>query len=271
MSRKREHERALFAAFLEVAPHFAGEPLAEWHQPDDEREFPDIKAVSVSGRKVGVEIGEWLNEQEIQAAKQKERLEGGFLNAVGDQGLNPTQHIRYIWLRPKSRVPQADGQAFREQLLACILECDRRWPNERYWRAGHQLAGDELAPYPLLAKYLNAIKLWPAKNGEKWERNWITFPMRGGFFDRETMLKPLRQLVTEKIGHYSSKRTGFDDLSLLVIYNLAAIYNSPAETLFHSFDDAAAELKQLIAQDRGAFDRVFLYIALQPGRVLQVW
>ena len=42
MSRKREREKALFAAFLEVAPEFAGEPLAEWHQPNDERDFPDI-------------------------------------------------------------------------------------------------------------------------------------------------------------------------------------------------------------------------------------
>ena len=38
-------------------------------------ESPDIKGVSVTGKKVGVEIGEWLNEEEVQAAKQKERVE----------------------------------------------------------------------------------------------------------------------------------------------------------------------------------------------------
>jgi hypothetical protein len=85
------------------------------------------------------------------------------------------------------------------------------------------------------------------------------------------MFKPLREIVAEKVGRYGAKRSGFDDLSLLVIYNRAAIYNSPAETPFHTFDDAAAELKQLIAENRGPFDRVFLYIALEPGRVLQVW
>jgi hypothetical protein len=273
MSTKREHERALFAAFLEVAPEFSGERLADWKQPEDEREFPDIVATSVKDRKIGVEIGEWLNEEEIQAAKQKERLEETFLNAIGDQGQNPTRNIRYIWLRPKSnaRIASADRSGFRDQLFASILECDRRWPSERFWKVGHQLSGEELTPYPMLAKYLNAIKLWPADGGQ-WERNWITFPMRGGFFDRETMLKPLRKLVTEKIGHYSATRTGFDDLSLLVIYNLAAIYNSPVETPFHTFDDAAAELKQVIAENRGPFDRVFIYIALEPGaRVLQVW
>src|SRR5207249_4583699 len=90
-------------------------------------------------------------------------------------------------------------------------------------------------------------------------------------FNQETTLKPLRELVREKTGHYANSRMGFDQLSLLIIYNQASIYNSPAETPLHSFEDAAAELKQLIAGNRGPFDRAFLYIALVPGRVLQVW
>ena len=92
--------------------------------------------------------------------------------------------------------------------------------------------------------------------------------MRGDVFDRETMWKPLREIVAEKIGHYAKSRLGFDDLSLLIVYNQAWIYNSPAETPLHSFDDAAAALRRMIRDNRGAFDRVFLYIALEPGRVL---
>jgi hypothetical protein len=131
---------------------------------------------------------------------------------------------------------------------------------------GHRLAGDELAAYPLLSKYLNGIKLWPA-DGERWAgaENWITFPVRGGSFDRETMLKPLREIVAEKISHYAATRTGFDDLSLLIIYNQAWIYNSPAETPFHNFEDLVAELKGMIGDNRGPFDRVLLYIALEPA------
>jgi hypothetical protein len=271
MSQKREHERALFAAFLEVEPEFAGERLADWRQPDDERDFPDITGRSVTGRKIGVEIGEWLNEEEIQTAKQKERIEEAFLNAIGEQGLNPTKHIRYIWLHPKTKIATSDISSFRDQLFACILECDRRWPNERFWKIGHRLVGDELAPYPLLTKYLDAIKLWPA-NGEQWKENWITFPARVDIFDAETMRKPLRELVATKVGHYAATHTGFDDLSLLVIYNRAAIYNSPADTPLHSYDDAVAELKRAIGSKRGPFDRVYLYIAVKPGeRVFRVF
>ena len=49
MNRKREHEKAIFHAFVETEPEFAGERLVSWEQPEDEREFPDIWAKSVLG------------------------------------------------------------------------------------------------------------------------------------------------------------------------------------------------------------------------------
>lgn len=81
MSQKRDNEKAIFEAFLESEPEFAGERLADWSQPPDERDFPDIIGKSVTGRRVGVEIVEWLNESEIQTAKQRERTEQEFLSA----------------------------------------------------------------------------------------------------------------------------------------------------------------------------------------------
>jgi hypothetical protein len=271
MSEKRDHERALFKAFLEIEPEFCGERLESWAQPEDENDFPDIRGKSVSGKSVGVEIGEWLNEDEIGAAKRKEKTEAAFLEAIGDQGANPTQHVKYVWLYPgpKGRISPADAQAFREQLFGFILECDALWPKEKYWGVGAVFSAKELAAYPMLAKYLSGIKLHPAREEGKWERNWITFPVNAGFFDQETMLGPLRELVREKTGRYG-KKTGFDDLTLLAIYNQACMYNSPAETPLHSYENAVAELRRLFAENRGAFDRVLLYIALVPGRVLKV-
>lgn len=75
----------------------------------------------------------------------------------------------------------------------------------------------------------------------------------------------------EVLSWASSSSFRFDDLSLLVIYNLAAIYNSPAETPFHSFDDVAAELKQFDCTGSWSVRSGVLAYALQPGRVLQVW
>jgi hypothetical protein len=270
VSEKRDHERALFKSFVDLEPEFAGEPLAEWHQSEDEREFPDIVGRSPSGRQIGVELAEWLNEDEIQAAKRSEQIQRAFLDAIGDQGPNPTSHICYVWLHPKKKITKADAEAFRNELFECVLECDRRWPTERFWKTGHRLTGDELARFPTLAKYLDAVKLWPADAGQ-WAENWITFPARVDFFDAETMLEPLREIVTAKIRRYGASGTGFDELALLVIYNRAAIYNSPADTPLHTYEDAANAIARMIANDKGPFTRVLLYIAPTPGaRVVRI-
>jgi hypothetical protein len=276
---KREHERGIFEAFFRTEPAFSGEPLATWWQPDDEKDFPDIEAKTGSGRHIGVELGEWLNEKEMHKAKAKERLENSILEAIGEQGNNTAEHIYYVWLhpKPKARIKPADAPAFRAQLFSCIHDCDARWPQERFWHSpqGHQLVNEELAGYPLLAKYFNVIKLWPKRNSltgeiKQWPDgiDWITFPARGGFFSRDTMLEPLRELISDKISHYAAEGLGFDDLSLLVCYNLAWLYNPPAETPLHSFEDAAAEISRFLDGDFGPFHRIFLFIATEPARVL---
>ena len=278
---KREHERGLFEAFVQAEPRFAGEPLAAWWQPEDEKDFPDIEAKTESGRHIGVELGEWLNEEEMHKAKAKERLEQSILQAIGEQGNNTAEHIHYVWLhpKPKARIKPADVPAFREQLSSCIHDCDARWPHQPFWHSpqGHQLVNDELAAYPLLGKYFNAIKLWPKRHSlsgdiRQWPDgiDWITFPMRGVAFSRDTMLEPLRELISDKITHYARNGLAFDDLSLLVSYNLAWLYNPPAETPFHSFEDAAVEIGRFLDGDFGPFNRIFLFIATEPARVLHI-
>ena len=54
----RTHERLIFQALLRVDPRFLGEELAEWSQPADERDFPDVTGTTVSGLRAGVELGE---------------------------------------------------------------------------------------------------------------------------------------------------------------------------------------------------------------------
>ena len=66
---KREHEKAIFEAFLRVMPQFAGETLRDWSQPQDCSEFPDVICTTLSGQRIGVELGEWLNEDEMCKAK----------------------------------------------------------------------------------------------------------------------------------------------------------------------------------------------------------
>jgi hypothetical protein len=150
---KREHERAIFEASLRVAPDFAGEKIVEWKQPEDERDFPDVVCICASGRRVGIELGEWLHEEQIRAVKGKERIQKTILGAVGEQGENHTKNIYAIYLFPKAKahIKPADAASFRSQLFHYIDEIDQRWPTERFWQSpqGYRASHDELASYPV--------------------------------------------------------------------------------------------------------------------------
>jgi len=246
---KREHEKAIFQAFMKVSPEFAGEKISKWHQPADETDFPDIVCTSQSGRRIGVELGEWLNEGQIGAAKGLDRIQKSMLEAIGTQGDNNTEYIYHVWLFPKAkaRVKTQDADPFREELFSYIQEVVRRWAQERFWQSpqGFRAGAEDLSNHPALRKYLKGMRLFPShwydvkrpnslKVKQKWPpgQNWIFFRARGGAFSQNTMLHPLFKLLSGKKKHYSSASTGFDYLVLLVFYNSAMIYNGPVEPIF---------------------------------------
>lgn len=284
---KRSDEKAIFSAFLAAAPSFRDESIIGWHQPEDENDFPDVICASASGTRIGVELGEWLNEKEMKAAKGQERLQNSVLQAIGEQGPNTTQNILFLWLRPKSRarIRVADSEAFRSQLFSCIWDCDARWPRERFWHSpqGAHVGGNDLSPYPVLAKYLDGLQMFPRARYHGWPPygtsvqeqwpsgiDWITFPARGGSFSEDTMLQPLLQLLSDKTDHYAPRGSGLDRLYLVVYYNQAALYNSPAETPRFSFADAVARAREFMEGDPEPFTGIFLFIAVDGGRVLKV-
>lgn len=283
---KREQEKAIFTAFLRVEPRFFGEEIIEWKQPEDEKEFPDVICVSESGLKVGVELGQWLNEDEIRHAKGMEHIQSSVLAAIGKQGDNNTDNIRFVWLvpKPKAHIKPSDGKAFRKQLFECIHNLDEQWPMNRFWHGpqGHAVTGAELIPYPVVAKYLDELHMFPNKlfrgclpDGQvvkkKWPagQDWILFPARGGFYSEQTMLQPLLKLLAKKKERYGTG-SGFDHLSLIVHYNSALLYNSPAETFRFTFEDAAEAARQFLSGDPEPFQNIYLFVAVDDGSVFKV-
>ena len=142
---------------------------------------------------------------------------------------------------------------------------------ERYWQAGARLRQEDFLSVPMLHRYLDGIRLFPLGDGQKWSEgiDWITFRLGGGFFTQDAMLVPLKELIERKTSRYGS-RTGIDDLSLIVFYNLAALYNSPVDTPLHPFHEVVKAAKDVVKGGKGPFDRVFLFIALEPGEVFRL-
>src|SRR5882672_5202966 len=96
---KREKEKAIFEAFIEVCPTFAGESIKHWRQPTDESEFPDVICISTSNKRIGVELVEWLHQEQTRDTKDMGRVQESILKAIGEQGVNKTDNIDSIWMK----------------------------------------------------------------------------------------------------------------------------------------------------------------------------
>jgi hypothetical protein len=272
----REVERLVFEALLKAAPDFAGERVADWKQPVDAKDFPDVICRTESGRCVGVELGEWLNEGQLANSRGLQVIQDSVLQVIAPQPTHSCENISIVWLhvRRRLRVRPADGPALRAELLALIDKFDQEW--QYAWRpSGHTVT--DLAGWPTLARYAEAVRLWSrwrwVPDGEpRWVQektwpagiDWIVFPARGGAFSEKDMIVPLMRVLQDKVQHYGGK-AGFDRVYLVVYYDMAVLYNSPVETPTFTFENAAAEAREVIAGDRGIFDAIFLFVAIQPG------
>jgi hypothetical protein len=275
MASKREQEKNIFAAFLRVSPEFLGEKVVDWEQPEDEKEFPDVICKTESGSRVGVELGEWLNQEEISARKSMARLERSFLDAIGEQGENQTNNIGVIVLSPaRKSIKSAEKEIFRSQLFSYIKEVDRRWQDEEFWqgRDGYRAPNSELTGFPLLKKYLTEIHFYPSKWEKRWRegQNWIMVPCLARWVSEETMLQTFLKLLCDKTTHYGRSGTGFDYLTLVIYYDRAVLDLSPAETRYFKFEDLVLEAGSHATSIKHPFNGIFLFIALDNGRVLRI-
>jgi hypothetical protein len=123
---QRDEERAVFEAFLALQPAFSGELIANWRLSD--LDPPDILCETVSGRTVGVELGEWVHFAEIKAGKLREAINRQLLDSIGTpQPLNTSDHFDMVILHPRSRVrfDPAGRVAFRQSVFGLLTEVDR--------------------------------------------------------------------------------------------------------------------------------------------------
>jgi len=283
----RSTERSIFESFLRVRPDFAGELLRGWIQPPQDP--PDILCMTISGRSIGVELGEWLNEDQMTNAKGLEAIQNSMLRAIGTQPDNRCGNIYYAWLSPlpKARVKPADATAFREEIFRLVEDVDRRWDQEPDWQSPQGCFFTDFTRYSTLRKYLQLVRFFPRRCYGGWPPkgrvtkrtwpagcDWLTFRMPGGAYNQDAMLDALCDILARKIEKYEAKppEVLMDDFYLLIHYNQALLYNTPVETVFFKFEDAARAGSEFIGDDPGVFGKVFLILALHPGeKIFQLY
>lgn len=283
----RAAEKAIFEFFVKTLPNFAGESLREWVQPSQDP--PDVCCVTVSGQRIGIELGEWLNQSQITRAKGLEAIEESIVTAIGPQPDNDLGNIYFGWIhaRPRVRVKPADTQSFRSEIFALAREIDSRWESEPAWWSPQGVHYDDFARYPVVGKYLTAITFFPRLHYVGWPphgqmqkrqwpsgEDWLIFPENGGAYSEGSSVDALLTILAKKVARYASKpsQIQMDAFYLLIHFNQGLLYNTPVETPFFKYEDAARVASEFISDDPGVFDKIFLLLAFEPGqRVFQLY
>ncbi|MDA2934882.1 hypothetical protein MYX82_11150 [Acidobacteria bacterium AH-259-D05] len=277
-----DYERNIFRAFTESQPNFLGEQIQDWFTvndwythtnnprpdpPNDAR--PDIICRTTSSRVVGVELVSWLHEEQMANSMLRQRVQESIKQAIGTQPSNECDHISLVWLQPKYDRPvsNSDADGIKDQIFGLIGEVERRWPEERFWHSPQGCHWSDFSSYGLLARYFNRIVFYPRRHRD-WpeDQDWIILPSAAGAFSHLDALAALLEILSSKIERYNDTvRTavGLDEFCLLIHRDRAFLHNDPAETPLFTFEDAATEARTFVSQNRGSFDRIFLFIALE--------
>ncbi|MGZ8845284.1 MAG: hypothetical protein ACXW3C_02360 [Pyrinomonadaceae bacterium] len=272
-------EKLVFESFLKTYPNFAGESIKDWdvveewygkraHDPPPPpfSNRPDIIALTVSGKRIGIELKSWLIQQQIGEARRREKIQDNILAAIGrPQPPNETQSIGYVWLFPKqARFEVRDTEGFRNQLFRQIDEADNEMTRRPVFEQMSTHDIEQFRNFPLLAKYLHRIRLRPAARSRGTVR-WIRFPDGSRHYSPREMLESLESSLLSlrsdrRYDEDLKEHVGLDEVYLLVHYDFKAFaYNTPFDAPGFGFNEAASFARESLNGDGGYFDRIFLF------------
>ncbi|MGA2715436.1 MAG: hypothetical protein ABSG41_20240 [Bryobacteraceae bacterium] len=220
---------------------------------------------------MGVQLTSWLDESQIGRARKQEMMEDSFRYAIKPEPPNETEHIQLIWMFPKRRLPTRDGSAFREQLLRLMQDIDARFDNEPEWQTPQGFQVDDFSAYPALKKYPDAITVHPRlpsrpSTMKKGGVHWLSFPMPGGNYSPDWAVDALCECIEAKVAKYGGKPPGVSEFDLLVHYDKAFVYNTPALGIDFGYPEAVKAAALRIGSDVGLFDKILVFVPVTQGQ-----
>lgn len=267
VSSQKEKEQQAFKAFLKVNSSLNTQ-IENWHVQSAAGIYPDIICKKQDGQDLGFELGEWIIEEQISQSKKTGRFQLYFLQAIGTQPENTTEHIHLVLLFEKNgplRFDLNDTEKLKQELFQLIQETDQQWPNEHHWQSPQGYYCKEFAKFPILDKYLQ--KIWFPLKSRCFSSlgpgiPWIKFIENAGSYSGEPARKALQDIIIKKIHHYGTSSE--QQIHLLVHYGPSALKHNPpfmdiTTPDFQSIAKFASEFVQFCRQgQRIPFDRVYL-------------
>lgn len=253
---KKEREKVIFDAFIKVEPNFAGEKVT-CNQCDNDP--PDFICDNKTGKRLGVELVEWLNEPQTRRSREFDKLE----KEINDKISSPIL-IDYIKYHNVSIFPIEDvfpnkreRQDFIEEFIefltneAVPLLCF----NERVFL-------NNFNRYPILEKFIKNIMICKTKLSPGCEI------VRGGSYDQQDAIKAFLGQIEKKFNknNYMTLKDNLElnELYLVIYYWMALVWNSPYEGPDFDLNDIVEYAKNLLSKKYSFFDKIFLLIALEP-------
>jgi hypothetical protein len=272
---KQQVEAAIFEAFKGVNPNFAGCEIAHVEWGGDP---PDVLCLDPIGNRIGVELTEWLNPEQIERSKHQYRLEESYLSVIRSRDEPLPAHFGFVLMATRDvRLAPEHGEKFRTELYRFLSQVDQDWNENPDW---HDSPGgalfDDFHAYPVLAEHLVGLVLHSRRFGPGVD--WICFRPHGGAYSPEWMQNALLNNISNKIRRYStpeaSKRLLDERLSqflLVAYYDQASLHNSPYDAPGFGFPEIGASLAAMLAGTSHPFHRVFLYSPVEKIPFIQVW
>ncbi len=269
----RDDERAAWNGFFAAAPQFAAEAIASVVDGPDP---PDVLCLTVSGKRVGVELTKWVEHNQITSGKAQEFLERSYLKVVASENEPRPDHIGWVWLYPKSRIKQTDQARFRTELFLLLelenAKADPEWDNPQ------GASVNDFSAFPMLAKHLHSLWVHPRSKLKALVANegWVKFEGSGGAYTPQWMVQAVLDRIHAKIVDYDQSNLhglhSLNELYLLCYYcDEALLYNTPTEAHDFNFAELTRQVAQVVANDHGVFDKIFLFNPYERQQVVQIY
>lgn len=208
---KWRREKGIFKSFLGAAPDFAGEPIIDWKHNGNAS--PDIVCTDRLGNRLGVEMTEWLHEQQTHDFSRWERVLR-FVSFPSDWNI-------YVYLNPFGHDCESEERKdIAKQLTEIIAEEVARPRLCGPGRLSFVVHGAELTRRaPILAKHRAIIE------GRRLGSGRLRVVPNPGTSSPDDAAEALRSVISKKIGNKSyaaiKQAAGLRSLYLLIYYDEA--------------------------------------------------
>jgi hypothetical protein len=276
---KEKVEAANFAAFIETYPNFAGRPIVAIKRGADP---PDFLCLDGSEKHLGVELVQWINEQQTGASKRLFKLKESYTSIIRSTYEQPPKHIGMVFIDVKDGISlaHADAAAFRDEVYKFVADIDAAWSANPDWHDPQGYDFTDFGGYAVLARHLNGLCFFPRESFDTpLGADWLTFRMHRGSYTTDWMRDALLGNVRRKVLKYAQppnkiklQQQGLDEFYLLVYYDEAVLHNTPYDMLGFGFREIGALVANQLTRNSHPFDKVFLYSPLETaGKVFQAW